>query len=151
MKKTAIAVLVLTAGLCPAFHAQADDPIVAQTLFSDGRTNTWTQADLVAALQLLNRKYHRETDSATGTKAGREAWHGPVVRTLVNTGELTRTTWHEDGMVFVDPFVSVSSRKSLPSPAMTNGVPVRLANARLRAATAKTTTNEVTVTVSASP
>ena len=73
------------------------------------------------------------------------------MRTLVNTGELTRTTWHEDGMVFVDPFVSVSSRKSLPSPAMTNGVPVRLANARLRAATAKTTTNEVTVTVSASP
>lgn len=47
-------------------------PVVAQTLFSDGTTNTWTQADLTDALGLMNRKYHRDME----TDAGRVTWHG---------------------------------------------------------------------------
>jgi len=49
-----------------------DAPIVAETLFEDGSTNTWTAADLQQALGLMNRKYHREQE----TDAGRAQWHG---------------------------------------------------------------------------
>ena len=47
-------------------------PIVAETLFEDGTTNTWTAADLQQALGLMNRKYHREQE----TDHGRVTWHG---------------------------------------------------------------------------
>lgn len=47
-------------------------PIVAETLFEDGSTNTWTAADLQQALGLMNRKYHREQE----TDHGRAKWHG---------------------------------------------------------------------------
>lgn len=47
-------------------------PIVAETLFEDGTTNTWTAADLQQALGLMNRKYHREQE----TESGRVTWHG---------------------------------------------------------------------------
>lgn len=49
-----------------------DAPIVAETLFEDGSTNTWTAADLQQALGLMNRKYHREQE----TDHGRVTWHG---------------------------------------------------------------------------
>ena len=49
-----------------------DAPIVAETLFEDGSTNTWTAADLQQALGLMNRKYHREQE----TDHGRAQWHG---------------------------------------------------------------------------
>jgi len=74
MKKS---LLVLTLCICaslvfadePATNAT---PIVAETLFEDGSTNTWTAADLQQALGLMNRKYHREQ----ATDAGRVTWHG---------------------------------------------------------------------------
>ena len=47
-------------------------PVVVATLFEDGSTNTWTAADLQAALGLMNRKYHREQE----TESGRVTWHG---------------------------------------------------------------------------
>lgn len=47
-------------------------PIVAETLFEDGTTNTWTQTDLTDALGLMNRKYHRDIE----TESGRTKWHG---------------------------------------------------------------------------
>ena len=50
----------------------ANDPVVATTLREDGTTNTWTQAELQAALGLINRMYKREI----GTDAGRRRWHG---------------------------------------------------------------------------
>ena len=52
--------------------ATNDQSVVVATLFEDGSTNTWTAADLQAALGLMNRKYHREQE----TDAGRLAWHG---------------------------------------------------------------------------
>ena len=136
--------------------SRAEEPVVITTLFSDGTTNTWTQADLVAALQLVNRKYHRDVSTAEG----RRAWHGKRVGkeviTTNETGAIFKTTTHEDGMTFTDrakvvtPADSAAAYSaSLPKPAMTNGIPVRLANARLRAAQDKGVTNEVSVTISA--
>lgn len=49
-----------------------DQSVVVETLFEDGSTNTWTAADLQAALGLMNRKYHREQE----TDHGRVTWHG---------------------------------------------------------------------------
>lgn len=144
MKKLALALALY--GLLSAASAEE---IVARTLLSDGSTNTWTQADLVAALQLLNRRYHRETDAATGTTSGRAAWHGKIKSPpVVDTNALTRTTVYEDGTVFVDPFVPSPPAKKLPPPVMTNGVPARLAAARLRQRDADAVTN-VTVVIEA--
>ena len=55
-----------------ALTPDPSSPIVAETLFEDGTTNTWTAADLQAALGLMNRKYHREQE----TESGRVTWHG---------------------------------------------------------------------------
>lgn len=52
--------------------ATNDQSVVVATLFEDGSTNTWTAADLQAALGLMNRKYHREQE----TESGRVTWHG---------------------------------------------------------------------------
>ena len=63
-------VLFLIIAVCAV--AQADEQIVAQTIRADGTTNTWTQADLQAALGLMNRMYWRDQE----TDAGRRKWHG---------------------------------------------------------------------------
>ena len=155
MKKTAaLFALALAAALAPLDLRPDGDlsQVVAQTLFSDGTTNTWTQADLIAALQLVNRKYHRDVS----TETGRRAWHGARTREVVDTNTLEKVTYYEDGTAFTDqarivtPQDSVNAyNASLPKPVMTNGVPARLASARLRQRENSTTTNEVTVVIRA--
>lgn len=80
-----------------AISAQADTNIVAQTLYADGTTNTWTQADLQQALGLMNRKYHRDMAS----EQGRTSWHGGVKKTIVTTnttsGVIEYKKIYEDG------------------------------------------------------
>lgn len=129
-------------------------PVVAETLLSDGTTNTWTQADLVAALGLLNRLYRRDIE----TDAGRRAWHGREVgQTLLtnDAGRLVMRRTYADGFTFDDAArrqtarVAASNmaarvRASLP----TNGVSPRVASLRAQsAANAGTTVTNVTVTV----
>ena len=143
MKKLILALICTTA----AISQLCADDVVLTTLLSDGTTNTWTQADLVAALQLLNRKYHRETDPDTGTPSGRAAWHGRLVSTAIDTNTLTKTTTYADGKVFVDHFQRAAPKTTLPPPVMTNGIPARLAAARVRNAQNAATTNVVTVTI----
>ena len=112
--------LVLAAALAvvrllssPAF---ADDPIVATTLLADGSTNTWTQADLQAALGLMNRMYHRDM----GTDAGRAKWHGDRIgQYILPTGEtnsvgrevFVRVDLYADGFVVTNR--AVRARKSI--------------------------------------
>lgn len=131
-----------------------NDEVVVQTLLDDGSTNTWTQADLVAALQLMNRRYHRDCENPKG----REAWHGKLVgQTVVTNGEtMVKTERYADGTSFtfparvIKPLDSVKAANAkLPKSAMTNGVPVRLANARLRQRANAATTNDVSVTIKA--
>lgn len=99
---------------------------------------------------MLLRVYNNDIKST----AGRIKWHGKVVSTSVDLESLTKTTVHEDGTVFVDE-AKVSRagdrvlyhNSKLPKPVVTNGIPARLAAARLRQAENAATTNEVTVTV----
>ena len=154
-KTAALFALALAAALAPLDLRPDGDlsQVVAQTLFSDGTTNTWTQADLIAALQLMNRKYHRDCERAEG----RRDWHGKLVGQSVTTnGEtLVKTERHEDGTVFtfeapyVPPAVAVSNANAKLKTTMTKGVPTALAAARLRREQEKATTNIVTVTVTA--
>ena len=67
-----------------AAAVSADEPIVAATIRADGSTNTWTQADLQAALGLMNRMYWRDQE----TDAGRRKWHGECIgQYVLPTGE----------------------------------------------------------------
>lgn len=155
MNKTAFCALALAAALAPLTLRPdgTGDPVVAQTLFSDGTTNTWTQADLIAALQLMNRKYHRDCERADG----RLDWHGKLFGQSVTTnGEtLVKTEWYEDGTVFtfeapyVPPAVAVSNANARLKTTLVKGVPKALAEARLRREQEKASVSNVTVTVTA--
>ena len=127
--------------------------VVVETLFSDGSTTTWTRPELVAALQLVNRKYHRDCK----TPNGRRAWHGGLkLQTIVTNGTtLVKTETHEDGQTFtftapyVPPAVAVSNANARLKTTLAKGVPKALAAARLRRLQEQQTTNEVSVTVNA--
>ena len=117
-----------------------ETPIVT-TLFDDGSTNTWTQADLVAALQLMNRKYHRDVE----TPGGRTAWHGKLVMQEIDTNRLVKIERYADGTEFEFPFEP--PKPKTPAPTKSANVPARLAAARARRAAERETTNTVTVVV----
>ena len=79
MKKLLIAFAAIVAAA-----VSADEPVVAATIRADGSTNTWTQADLQAALGLMNRMYWRDQE----TDAGRRKWHGERIgQYVLPTGE----------------------------------------------------------------
>lgn len=66
MKKLILCFSIAVACLCQS------DEVVATTLRADGSTNTWTAAELQAALGLMNRMYWRDQE----TDSGRKKWHG---------------------------------------------------------------------------
>lgn len=149
------------AALCPVSSAQADDAAtnsalgtpnsaLVTTTNADGSTNSWTMADLVTALQLMNRKYHRDV----ATEAGRVSWHGRLVSQEVDTDALVKVSTYADGTEFRDPWQKVTASSSAAAKAAalsvtTNGIPARLAAARLRRATEKAAQSNVTVIVQA--
>lgn len=141
--------VVLIAACFRAEAAETNAPVVAETLLEDGTTNTWTQAELIAALGLINRRYRRDIE----TEKGRTAWHGKVTRREVVTNDVNiimRTTY-EDGFVYDEegkpPQIVVPKVRTIPA-YMTNDVPARLAAARIAAFNAvKTVTTNVTLTV----
>lgn len=132
--------------------------VVAETRLADGTTNAWTQADLVAALGLLNRKYRRDI----ATESGRRAWHGREVAQTPATndaGRLVMRRAYADGFTFDDearaptPREAASNavrrvRASLPTNGVPKGLALRRAQAAARAAPSET---NVTVTVGESP
>lgn len=156
MKKLATisALALVAAATCPVTAAQAAKsnaaPIVAETLLADGSTNSWTHADLVAALGLLNRRYRRDIE----TQAGRMAWHGREVSQTPCTnaaGAFVMRRVYADGFVFDEPArqqspkgaakAALNRRALLP----TNGVSPRLAARRMATASAPVTGEEVIV------
>ena len=109
MKK--LMIVVLAAAMCPV--AQADE-IVATTLRADGSTNTWTVAELQAALGLMNRMYKREVE----TDSGRRRWHGERIgQYVLPTGEtnlqgravMVRVDLYQDGFVATQRMVKAKS------------------------------------------
>ena len=161
MKSILISALTI---ICGTFAALADEPaapIVAETLFEDGSTNTWTAADLQTALGLMNRKYHREQETA----AGRLAWHGRrmgqyVIESEVESGgvESVLVELYEDGFVWTnaakrvtrpDPEAAAKARAAAEARQAEwerTHLPPDVA-ALLAARRAAATTNEVTVIV----
>ena len=141
---------VLIVELCSTYPLLAE-PIVTETLFEDGTTNTWTQADLKAALGLLNRKYHREVK----TESGRVAWHGKRIKTEENTNTLTVVSTYADGTQFTDPFTvkrpaSLEARMAAAKrakAAQRMKLPPGLAEIEAQRDASAETTNEVTVIV----
>ena len=145
---------LLALAACPVAAAPAAAPVVAETLLADGTTNTWTQADLVDALGLLNRRYRRDI----ATESGRRAWHGrETAQALVTNaaGRIFMRRTYADGFTYDDEARPTSTRRaasnavarvraSLPA----NGVPARLAARRAEAA-ANAGTAETNVTVTA--
>lgn len=129
-----------------------DTPIVAETLFEDGTTNKWTQADLQTALGLLNRKYHREVK----TGPGRVAWHGRLVSYVEDTNTLTVVSTYADGTKFTDPFTvrspasleaRLAAAKAATAKRRAETMPPGLAATAAKRDESAATTNEVTVTV----
>ena len=169
MKATTITIALAALA---ALAAPAQDATVLTTLFSNGTTNKWTQADLQAALQLTNRKYHRDME----TSRGRIEWHGnPTTRTMTNilaavdgsTNKVTQTALIEtysDGYVYTNSWRTVKPRtasaiskrlaadraaRAAALAAQTNGVPAAVIAARKAAIEAvnKATTTNITVIV----
>ena len=108
--------LIATAVAAAACGILADDPVVAYTLREDGTTNTWTQAELQAALGLVNRMYKREI----GTDQGRRRWHGDRIgQYVLPTGEtnavgrevFVRIDLYQDGFVMTNR--AVRAKKSI--------------------------------------
>ena len=136
-----IRVTFMLMAILATLASSGNDAQVAFTLFSDGSTNAWTQADLKPALQLTNRKYHRDMQKPNG----RIDWHGPVVRRVVETNELRLIEFHEDGFSWTnrwrprrsytpqDQALKANARRLARAKALaayTNGVPKVLAAAR---------------------
>ena len=156
--KTNIAIFaaILTFAAVVGQDADSGQPsgaqVIATTLFSDGSTNVWTQADLIAALQLISRKYHRDCESPNG----RRAWHGRMREEVVtNDTTILKREIHEDGQVFEfkarlrPPAANVAAANSRLKTTMSRGVPAALAAARAQREVEKATTNIVNVTVEA--
>ena len=79
--------------------------VVLVTRLADGSTNAWTQVDLVDALGMVNRKYHRDM----ATDQGRRSWHGAIVPekcTIVTNadGKTFRRDVYADGYFHDTPF-----------------------------------------------
>ena len=79
--------------------------VVLVTHLADGSTNAWTKVDLVDALGVVNRKYHRDM----ATDQGRRSWHGAIVPekcTIVTNadGRKFRRDVYADGYFHDTPF-----------------------------------------------
>ncbi len=116
-------ILCLSAALPLCVKSFADEPatnaqivseteqsgeIVAETLFEDGTTNTWTQADLTGALGLMNRKYHRDIK----TESGRMKWHGKRMGQYLlaaENGKECLVMLYEDGFAWTNAAQRIGS------------------------------------------
>lgn len=156
MNRILLSVLLCAATSMPSSASDTNETEKVNAIISEVVTviedEGWTATDVADAIRSLRGLYLRDN----ATKEGRTRWHGKVVTTSVDTNTLIRTTVHEDGEVFEDeatvitPAASVAAYNArLPPPVMTNGIPARLANARLRQRENSTLTNEVTVTLKA--
>ena len=111
-------------------------------------------AQLLHAAKLQMSKYDRDMQ----TQSGRRAWHGKLLHSEVYTNELCAVEVYSnevDGAVWryrlpFKPKETVSSYNArLPRPPMTNGIPAKLAAARLRRYEEQTMTSNITVNVEA--
>jgi len=129
------------AAFAVAAFAETNETLSAEEIIGESikvfQDEGWTAQDVADAIRSLRGLYVREN----ATAEGRRRWHGKVERTVVTTNETTivKVTTHEDGETFTDTGTVKPTAQSvaaanarLPRPVTTNGVPVKLAAARLR-------------------
>lgn len=145
-----LAAFVLIA-LCAKGDDSQSEPVVLTTIYDDGQTNSWTQSDLTEALGLMNRKYHRDMESAEG----RKSWHGDIYATVISTNEsgvISGYDVHSDG--YVHNRKARRSRTAIKDPeaklkaAAKMNLPPQIAQilaARAAAASSATTNTVITV------
>lgn len=154
-----VLVCCAVAAVAVAASAETNEAVTAEAIIGESlkvfQDEGWTAQDVADAIRSLRGLYVREN----ATAEGRRRWHGKVERTVVTTNETTviKMTTHEDGETFTDTGTITPTAQSvraanarLARPVMTNGVPEKLAAARLRrqAEVAQGVSN-VTVTVTA--
>ena len=137
----------------PAFASVTNMLVANSVLTNDQLTNILFQARDTAISDNLLMCYYT---NSMNTVSGREAWHGKKIKESVDTNTLEKTTIYLDGTIFKDkPKTKTASatvqaqNARLPKPAMTNGIPLRLARARMKAYEDSLTTNIVTVALKA--
>jgi len=134
-----IKIVCAVAAFAVAAFAETNETLKVEDVISESlkviEAEGWTAQDVADAIRSLRGLYVRENATADG----RRRWHGKIVETRVDTNALIRTTIYEDGETFEDaakivtPADSVAaSNAKLAKPVTTNGVPVKLAAARLR-------------------
>lgn len=134
-----------TAGEKSASLVSPEVTVAASAILGGG------SADLMHALHLQMAKYDRDML----TPAGRQAWHGKLVKEEVYESELVKVEVYSnevDGVIwrYKLPFKPVAPKPVAAPVLATNGVPARLAAARAkRAAELAAGTQTVTVTVNA--
>ena len=129
------------AAFAVAASAETNETVTAEAIIGESlkvfQDERWTARDVADAIRSLRGLYVREN----ATAEGRRRWHGKVERTVVTTNETTlvKVTTHEDGKTFIDAATIKPTAESvaaanakLARPVMTNGVPAKLAAARLR-------------------
>ena len=156
MKKAFLVMAAAAAFAASAEPAETNENVTTEAVISEVmqviKDEGWNAEDVADAIKSLRGLYLRDT----ATQEGRRRWHGQKTREVVNTNTLEKTTYYEDGTIFTDQAKVTTPAQAaqqqlarLPPPVMTNGIPTRLANARLRQRENSMTTNEVVVVLKA--
>jgi len=129
---------------------------VTNRIVSDGVVDYSSLTNILAISRdtsVPDKALRRVYENEVRTISGRTKWHGRKIRECVDTNSMTSVTYFEDGTTFTDRARILTAAASVKAQnerlrmaAMTNGIPARLAAARMRYASGAT--NEVTVSLS---
>lgn len=158
--KSELMIAAVCAALCAAALLPVNAPAQAEAEVEFGTSNLvgeiiaeavkvieeegWTAQDVGDAIRSLRGLYLRDNS----TREGRRRWHGnPVGMPVTDAARGVVITTYEDGEVFED--ATEPPPKKPPTTVTTNGVPAKLAAARLRRQSEQSAVSNVTVTVTA--
>ena len=137
----------------PAFATITNSLVQNCGISNDALTNILHQAtDTAVPDNLLLHVYTNDC----ATKSGRIKWHGKLVKEIIDTNTWTKTMIYEDGKCFTDKAPRKTQQQIVNEAnarraraVKTNGIPARLAAARLKLQQNQSITNEVTVSLTA--
>lgn len=147
-------IILATVASAVSSMAETNEQVTADQVVAEAmkfiQEEGWTASDVADAIRSVRALYVREN----ATKEGRERWNGKIVKTVVNTNDWTKTTYYENGEIFVDSALTPQQRVArenakLKTEVTTTGIPKKLAEARLRRQAEKEAVSNVTVNVTA--
>lgn len=131
--KSKLKYIVFAVAACAAVNALcAGVNAVALPTIADIKARMDENAEIISLLKAL---YEREVK----TTSGRAKWHGKLVNQIINTNELKKVSVYADGKEFTDSWklvtpIDVVTNRMKRLSVTTNGIPAKLAAARLRRA-----------------